>query len=61
MSKFVGKFRKDQDYRDDYESMKSQKGKKVKRRSEHGEIRKLLSRDMQEGYNYRYDEDYDMQ
>lgn len=51
LSKFVGKFRKNQDYSDDYNAMKSS-GKKVKKRNEHGEIRKLLTREMQEGYEY---------
>jgi hypothetical protein len=49
VSKFVGKFRKNQSYSDDYKTMNEKK-----QRNEHGEIKKVLSRDMNEGY-----EDYD--
>lgn len=48
MTKFVGKFRKNQEYSDDYKTMNN----KSKPRNEHGEIKKVLSRDMQEGYEY---------
>jgi hypothetical protein len=49
VSKFVGKFRKNQNYSDDYKTMNEKK-----QRNEHGEIKKVLSRDLNEGY-----EDYD--
>lgn len=45
MSKFVGKFRKNQEYSDDYRTMNEKK-----QRNEHGEIKKVLSRDLQEDY-----------
>lgn len=55
MTKFVGKFRKNQEYSDDYKTM----NKKEKPRNEHGEIKKVLSRDMQEGYEYDEMDDFD--
>ena len=45
MSKFVGKFRKNQEYSDDYRTMNEKK-----QRNEHGENKKVLSRDFQEDY-----------
>lgn len=56
MSKFVGKFRKNQEYSDDYKTM----NKKDKPRNEHGEIKKVLSRDMQEGYEIDELDEYDV-
>ena len=56
MSKFVGKFRKNQDYNDDYKTM----NQKSKQRNEHGEVKKVLSRDMQEGYQYDELDEYDL-
>lgn len=56
MSKFVGKFRKNQEYSDDYKTM----NKKEKPRNEHGEIKKVLSRDMQEDYENNELDDYDV-
>jgi hypothetical protein len=60
VSKFVGKFRKNQNYSDDYDAFKS-KGQKTGRRNEHGEIKKTITRtlveDMQEGYDYDSIED----
>ena len=41
MSKFLGKFRKEQNYSDDYNSIKTT-GKKLKHRNEHHEIKNLL-------------------
>ena len=55
MSKFVGKFRKNQEYSDDYKTM----NQKNKQRNEHGEIKKVLSRDMQEGYEYDELDDFE--
>ena len=49
MSKFLGKFRQKQDYKDDYESMSS---KKTKKKNEHGEIKKLNLRELNDGYEY---------
>jgi hypothetical protein len=56
VSKFVGKFRKNQDYNDDYKTM----NQKSKQRNEHGEVKKVLSRDMQEGYQYDELDEYDL-
>lgn len=42
MTKFVGKFRKNKEYNDDYSYTHS------KHRNEHAEIRKLLSNDLEE-------------
>ena len=55
MTKFVGKFRKNQEYSDDYKTM----NQKNKQRNEHGEIKKVLSRDMQEGYEYDELDDFE--
>ena len=41
MSKFLGKFRKEQNYSDDYNSVK-QTGGKLRKRNEHHEIKNLL-------------------
>lgn len=56
MTKFVGKFRKNQEYSDDYKTMND----KHKPRNEHGEIKKVLSRDMQEGYEYDDLDEFDV-
>ena len=48
MSKFVGKFRKNKDYNDDYDF----EAKKKRNRNEHSEIKKLK--------NYNYDEILEM-
>jgi hypothetical protein len=48
VSKFVGKFRKNKDYNDDYDF----ESKKRKTRNEHSEIKKLK--------NYNYDQILDM-
>jgi hypothetical protein len=42
VSKFVGKFRKNKEYNDDYNYTQS------KRRNEHGEIKKILSQHEEE-------------
>ena len=55
MTKFVGKFRKNQEYSDDYKTM----NRKEKPRNEHGEIKKVLTRDMQEGYEYDEMDDFE--
>ena len=56
MSKFVGKFRKNQNYSDDYKTMNEKK-----QRNEHGEIKKVLSRDLNEGYgDYEELDDYEL-
>lgn len=53
MSKFVGKFRKNKDYRDDYAfSRDFLNNKKV--RNENSEVRKQLSQK-----DYSYDDSYD--
>ena len=60
MSKFVGKFRKNANYTDDYDAYKSN-GQKTGRRNEHTEIKKSIVRslvdDMKEGYDYDSMED----
>lgn len=56
MTKFVGKFRKNSEYTDDYKSMNV----KEKQRNEHGEIKKVLFREMQEGYEYDDLDEYDV-
>lgn len=43
MTKFVGKFRKNQDYNEDYSYMP-----KRKHRNEHSEIKKMKNRDVEE-------------
>jgi len=56
VSKFVGKFRKNQNYSDDYKTMNEKK-----QRNEHGEIKKVLSRDLNEGYgDYEELDDYEL-
>ena len=64
MTKFVGKFRKNQNYSDDYDAFKS-KGQKTGRRNEHGEVKKTIQRslieDMKEGYDYDTIEDLQYQ
>jgi hypothetical protein len=55
VTKFVGKFRKNQEYSDDYKTM----NRKEKPRNEHGEIKKVLTRDMQEGYEYDEMDDFE--
>ena len=42
MTKFVGKFRKNKEYNDDYRYTHS------KHRNEHAEIKKLITRDLEE-------------
>ena len=54
MSKFVGKFRKNQDYKDDYVGAK---GKKKQVKSGHSEIKKLKTRYYDEsGKNWNEEE-----
>ena len=50
MTKFVGKFRKNQDYKDDYSYAKNFLSS-VKRKSEHPEIKKQLK-------NWEYEDAY---
>ena len=50
MSKFVGKFRKQKDYMDDYEIAKNVFHKKKK--NENGEIKKLIRMCQDEDYHY---------
>ena len=45
MSKFVGKFRKNQDYKDDFEAARYAK---KKNKSGHSEVKKLKSRHFEE-------------
>lgn len=54
MSKFVGKFRYDNDYSDDYDSTKSFI-KTKKRKKENAEIRRMRIRQQQED-DYGYDD-----
>lgn len=56
MTKFVGKFRKNSEYNDDYKTM----NEKNKQHNEHGEIKKVLFRELQEGYEYDDLDDYDV-
>lgn len=49
MSKFVGKFRKNKDYHEDTESMKSFV-KVKKRKNESAEVKKLLSRSFDDNH-----------
>ena len=50
MSKFLGKFRKEQNYIDDYNSTKLS-GVKLKKRNEHHEIKCLLKSIDEEHFN----------
>ena len=45
MTKFVGKFRKNKEYNDDYSYTHS------KHRNEHAEIKKLLTQDLEEEFD----------
>ena len=57
MSKFVGKFRKHKEYRDDNNFAKDYLNNK-RVRSEHGEIkRKLLEKDLAHEHDDLYDDD----
>ena len=60
MTKFVGKFRKNSNYSDDYSALKQTKGK-TGRKNEHKEVKKVLYRtlreDLCEGYDYTDVED----
>jgi hypothetical protein len=47
VSKFLGKFRKNQNYSDDYNAER-QNGNKIGRVNEHKEIKKVLCRDLVE-------------
>jgi hypothetical protein len=50
MSKFLGKFRKEQNYSDDFLSVK-QSGMKLRKRNEHHEIKNLLKNIEDEHFN----------
>jgi hypothetical protein len=57
VSKFIGKFRKHKDYRDDYDYAKEYLNNK-RVRTEHAEVRKQLrEKDWEEEYDEEYDED----
>jgi len=60
VSKFVGRFRQKQEYKDDYDTQSS---KKAKKRNEHGEIKKLNLRELNDGYDYNEDyyDDYSLE
>lgn len=51
MSKFVGKFRKNRDYNDDYEYSRSANKKRVKHKvKEHAEVKKKMRQWQNEKY-----------
>ena len=60
MSKFLGKFRKNQNYSDDYLALKNN-GSRTGRVNEHKEIKKVfyrnLKEELSEGYDYSDIED----
>lgn len=57
MTKFVGKFRKNKDYSDDYNYAKNFLHSK-RRRNEHGEIKKLKNHEYEDAYTPCDDEDW---
>ena len=56
MTKFVGKFRKQKDYNDDYEFSRNALNNR-KRKGDHGEVKKLLK--MYEEEEHLYGSSYD--
>lgn len=56
MTKFIGKFRKNQDYNEDYDYAKNFLHSK-RRRGEHGEIKKLKNHEYEDAYEYEMDDD----
>ena len=56
MTKFIGKFRKNQDYNEDYDYAKNFLHSK-RRRGEHGEIKKLKNHEYEDVYEYQMDDE----
>lgn len=56
MSKFVGKFRKNQDYNEDYDYARNFLHSK-RRRSEHAEIKKIKTNEYEDNHEYEEYED----
>jgi hypothetical protein len=56
VTKFIGKFRKNQDYNEDYDYAKNFLHSK-RRRGEHGEIKKLKNHEYEDAYEYEMDDE----
>jgi hypothetical protein len=56
VTKFIGKFRKNQDYNEDYDYAKNFLHSK-RRRGEHGEIKKLKNHEYEDTYKYEMDDE----
>lgn len=56
MTKFIGKFRKNQDYNEDYDYAKNFLHSK-RRRGEHVEIKKLKNHEYEDVYEYQMDDE----
>jgi hypothetical protein len=56
VSKFVGKFRKNQDYNEDYDYARNFLHSK-RRRSEHAEVKKIKNNEYEDNYEYEEYED----